>query len=165
MKKIVKIFMTIIQFLLIVIGTIAIVGLIIPMILGYTPRVVKSGSMEPAIKTGAVAYNNTHAKVEDVKVGDIIVFQIEDAYVTHRVIAINDDNTFTTKGDANKTEDLEHVSHDKFRGKTAFSIPYLGYALDVVQTKAGVFVLVLVTGLNILYFIFSEDDKKEKKKE
>lgn len=165
MKKIVRIFMTIIQSLLILIGTIAIVGLIIPMILGYTPRVVKSGSMEPAIKTGAVAYNNTHAKVEDVKIGDIIVFQIEDTYVTHRVIAINDDNTFTTKGDANQNEDLAPVSYSSFRGKTAFSIPYLGYALNVVQTKIGIFTLVLVTGLNILYFIFSEDDKKEKKKE
>lgn len=164
MKKVLRIVMTIIQTILIIIGVLAVLGFVIPSLLGYKPRVVKSGSMEPTIKTGAVAYNNTHAKVEDVKEGDIIVFQIEDAYVTHRVVAINDDNTFTTKGDANKTEDVAPIQYDWFRGKMAFSIPYVGYVLDVFQTKVGVFTLILVTGLNIIYFIFSEDEKDKKEK-
>ena len=164
MKKVLRTIMTIIQTILIIIGVLAIVGFVIPSLLGYKPRVVKSGSMEPVIKTGAIAYNDTHAKVEDVKVGDIIVFQIEDSYVTHRVVSVNDDNTFTTKGDANKTEDIAPIQFDWFRGKMAFSIPYVGYILDVLQTKVGVFTLILVTGLNIIYFIFS-DDEKEKKEE
>lgn len=162
MKKVLRIIMTIIQTILIIIGVVAIVGFVIPSLLGYKPRVVKSGSMEPEIMTGAIAYNDTHAKVEDVKVGDIIVYQIEESYVTHRVVAINDDNTFTTKGDANQTEDLAPVKYDWFRGKTAFTIPYAGYILDIFQTKIGVFTLILVTGLNIIYFIFSDDEKEEK---
>ena len=163
MKKILRIIMTIIQYILILIGILVVVGFVIPSILGYNPRVVKSGSMEPEIKTGSIAYNNKNAKIEDVKVGDVIVFELGDTYVTHRVVSINDDNTFTTKGDANKNEDLEPVKFENYRGKTALSIPYAGYILETVQTKTGIFLLVLTAGLNVIYFIFTSDDKKETK--
>ena len=156
--------MTIIQYILIAVGIIAVITLIIPMLVGYTPFVVQSGSMEPAVKTGAIAYNNTHVKVEDVKDGDIIVFKQGESNVTHRVIKINDDNTFTTKGDANETEDLIPVSFEDFKGLNVFSIPYLGYVLQVVQTKLGIFILVCITGLDIVYFIFTDDEEDEKKK-
>ena len=99
--------------------------------------------MEKEILTGSVAYANTHVKVEEIKVGDIIVFKLDNKFVTHRVTAINDDNTFTTKGDANQTEDLVPVKFENFVGKTVFSIPYLGYLLQLVQTQTGRFILLL----------------------
>ena len=158
MKKKIRLVMTIIQYALIVIGVAAIATLVIPLLLGYTPFVVQSGSMEPTVKTGAVAYNNTHVDAKDVKQNDIIVFKQGESYVTHRVVRINDDNTFTTKGDANETEDLVPVGFKDFKGINAFSIPYLGYVLKIVQTKLGVFILVLITGLNIVYFVFTDDE-------
>ena len=164
MKKILNVIMNLVSAVLILIGIAAVVLFAIPAIAGYKPFVVLSGSMEPQIKAGAIAYNNTHAKVEEVKVGDIIVFKADKAYVTHRVISINEDNTFTTKGDANQNEDLAPVKFEKFKGKTAFTIPYLGKMLKLVQTKTGIFILVTAVGLNIVYAIFSEDEKKENNK-
>ena len=158
MKKKIRLVMTLIQYVLIVIGITAITTLVIPLLLGYTPFVVQSGSMEPTVKTGAVAYNNTHVEVKDVKTNDVIVFKQGESYVTHRVVRINVDHTFTTKGDANETEDLVPVKFEDFKGLNGFSIPYLGYALKIVQTKLGVFILVLITGLNIIYFIFTDDE-------
>ena len=163
MKKILNIIMSLLSFILITIGIAALALFAIPTVAGYKPFVVQSGSMEPEIKTGAVAYNNTHAKVEDVKVGDVIVFKAGDTYVTHRVIKINDNKTFTTKGDANETEDVAPVKYENFRGETAFTIPYLGQVLKLVQTRTGIFILVSAVGINLVYAIFSSDEKKDKK--
>lgn len=164
MKKVIRIIMTIIQYILIVIGIAAILLLVVPIIMGYKPFVVKSGSMEPTVKTGAIAYNNTHVTFDEIKEGDIIVFKQGDSYVTHRAIKIDKDNkSFITKGDANETEDLAPVRLDQFKGKNSFSIPYLGYALEIVQTKVGVFIFILVAGLDMIYFIFSQDEDEKNK--
>lgn len=164
MKKVLSLVMNFISAILILIGIMAVVLFAIPTIAGYKPFVVLSGSMEPDIKTGAIAYNNSHAKVEDVKVGDVIVFKAGKSFVTHRVIKINDNKTFTTKGDANQNEDLALVKYEDFQGKTAFTIPYLGKALKLVQTRTGVFILVSAVGINVVYAIFSSEDEKKKKK-
>ena len=163
MKKLLNAFMSIVSFILITIGILAVILFAIPTIVGYKPFVVVSGSMEPQIKVGAIAYNNTREKVEDVKVGDVIVFKADKSFVTHRVVKINDNKTFTTKGDANETEDLAPVKFENFKGKTAFSIPYLGKLLKLVQTRIGVFILVSAVGLNIVYSIFSSDEDNKKK--
>lgn len=157
MKKVIGIFQTI----SILIGIAVVILFLIPTATGITPFIVLSGSMENEIKTGSVAYANTHAKVEDVKVGDIIVFKVDKSYVTHRVISINDNNTFTTKGDANKTEDLAPVKFEDFGGKTVFSVPYLGYLLQAMQTRTGIFILLTAVGLNIVCLIFASGDKRE----
>ena len=162
MKKILNAFMNMVSATLILIGILAILLLVIPTMIGYKPFVVLSGSMEPQIKTGSIAYNNTHVKAEDVKAGDVIVFKTEKTYVTHRVVSINENNSFTTKGDANKTEDLAPVKFENFKGKTVFSIPYLGKILNLMKSRIGIFILLSAVGINIVYAIFSEDDNKKK---
>lgn len=165
MSKVIRIFMNTMQNILIVIGVLVVITFLLPRIFGIIPFVVLSGSMEDQIKTGAIAFADTSAKVADVKVGDVIVFKVDNEYVTHRVIAINDDNTFTTKGDANQTEDLSPVRFEDFEGQTIFSIPYLGYIISKIQTRMGTFILCLIVGLNLVYMIFSTDEEKEKKKQ
>ena len=162
MKKALNKVMSVIQTVQIFIGTVVIILFLIPTILKIKPFIVQSGSMENAVKTGAIAYNNSYAKPENVKEGDIIVFKLNETYVTHRVIKINEDNTFTTKGDANETEDLAPVRYEDFRGKLLFSIPYLGYVIESFKTKLGIFVILSITGINIVYFIFSSDEEEEK---
>lgn len=162
--KTIKIIMSVMQYTLILISLAVVIMLIAPRAIGIRPFVVLSGSMEKEIKTGAVAYSDSKAKVEDVKVGDIIVFKLNETYVTHRVIKINEDSTFTTKGDANQTEDLAPVKFEDFKGKTIFSIPYLGYLLQVIQTRLGKFILFTIIGINIIYFIFASDEKKKEER-
>lgn len=161
MRKVINIFQTI----SILIGFTAIVLFIIPTIIGIKPFIVLSGSMENAVKTGSVAYINTHVKAEDIKIGDIIAFSVGNTQVTHRVIGINKYSSFITKGDANKNEDLAPVKFEDFKGKTIFSIPYLGKFMTMCKTRMGKFIIFLIIGLNILCLMFSkETDKKAKKK-
>ena len=107
---------------------------------GLYPYVVLSGSMEPAIRTGAAVYigNVSPASVE---VGDIITFSIDgNASVTHRVIEIigsGDSLCFRTKGDANAAADSALVSPAQLMGRAVFSIPGLGRLLVYVHTPSG----------------------------
>lgn len=165
MSRVIRIFMNTMQNILIVIGILVVITFLVPRIFGIIPFVVLSGSMEDQIKTGAIAYADTRAKVEDVKVGDVIVFKVDKEYVTHRVVSINEDNTFTTKGDANETEDLAPVKFEDFGGQTIFSIPYLGYLLSKIQTRTGIFIISLIVGLNFVYLIFVPDEENNKRKQ
>lgn len=156
MKKINNIF----QIIIIAIGVVMILIFLVPRIFGIVPFIVLSGSMEKEIKTGAIAYVDTKFKREEIKVGDIIAFSIGDRQVTHRVIAINDDNTFTTKGDANNTADMNNVKPENYRGKTIGSIPYVGYILKSIQTKFGYAIIILLVIFNLAILIFLKMEKK-----
>lgn len=162
MRKLVSLF----QGLSITIGAFVVIAFLIPLLAGIKPYIVLSGSMEPEIKTGSVAYVDTHVDVYEIKVGDVIGFEFGKIQATHRVVEINEDNTFTTKGDANQNNDLAPVRFDQYKGKTIFSVPYLGRIISKVKTKTGKFVAALVIGLNIICIVFvsSDDDKKGKNK-
>ena len=155
MKKAINAF----QFLIITIGIIVISIFIIPIIFGIKPFVVLSGSMEKEIKTGSIVYVNSNIKAENIKVGDIIAFSINNGQATHRVISINDNRTFTTKGDANQTEDLTQVKFENYMGKTILSIPYLGYIVSDLQAHIKLFMALGVLSI-ILVIVVNKDNKE-----
>ncbi len=106
-------------------------ALLIPRMFGIQPYVVLSGSMEPKIHTGAVAFVNT--KDIEVSQGEIITYCLSkadgsEAIVTHRVIG-EDEDGFITKGDANDSEDMTRITQTQIVGTYIFSIPMLGYLL------------------------------------
>lgn len=107
----------------------AIIGLIaLPVLLGYTPYIVQSGSMEPVIHTGSLTYINT--KDTDITTGDIITYKIdENKLVTHRVDSLSADGGYITKGDANDTVDLNTVYQEQIIGTYKFSIDKAGYIM------------------------------------
>lgn len=162
MRKLVSLF----QGLSITIGAFVVIAFLIPLLAGIKPYIVLSGSMEPEIKTGSVAYINTHVDVHEIKVGDVIGFEFGKNQATHRIVEINEDNTFTTKGDANENNDFAPVRFDQYKGKTIFSVPYLGRIISKVKTKTGKFVAAFVIGLNIICIVFvgSDDDKEGRNK-
>lgn len=99
----------------------------------FNPYVVLSASMEPAIKTGSVAWINLNDK--DVEVGDIVTFELDEGIrVTHRIVN-TDGEMFVTKGDNNETEDFVPVSKSQILGTYAFSIPGIGYVVQALQEK------------------------------
>jgi len=64
---------------------------------------VEGGSMAPAIARGdLILVAPAPAKVEP---GMILVLRVGGALVTHRVVAVNPDGTFVTRGDANTVDD------------------------------------------------------------
>lgn len=124
--------------------------LLLPMIFGIRPFVVLSGSMEPIIHTGSLCYINQNVESTDIVTGDVIAFNIDDATVVHRVIGLDEENRFITKGDANEVQDLAPVSSSNYVGKQVFSIPYLGYVSQWLQTTTGIVVVVAAIALSFI---------------
>ncbi len=128
--------------------------------------IVSSGSMEPAIKTGAVALVISSDVYEE---GDIITFgsySKEKPPTTHRIVEIREDSgeiSYITKGDTNDGVDMRPVSAKDVLGKVIFSIPYLGYLLYFIKTPLG---FALVLGIPAGIIIYDEIKKiiKEVKK-
>ena len=86
----------------------------IPGLFGIRPYIVLSGSMEPAIHTGAVAFIDTRDR--DCEPGEIVTYRLSgkdgDVFVTHRVEAVSG-GVYITKGDANQVSDLSPVRQDQ----------------------------------------------------
>lgn len=129
---------------------------------------VISPSMEPTYSEGDLLYVKT-VDPDSVKIGDPITFVLnEDLMVaTHRVVAIDRENRqFTTKGDANKTEDAAPVHFNNLIGVPIFAIPLLGYVSAYIQSPPGMYVAIGV-GVVLLAVVFLPDllSKKSKQEE
>ena len=129
---------------------------------------VISGSMEPSYSVGDLIYVK-EVDPDSVKVGDPITFVLNEDLVvaTHRVVAIDSENRqFTTKGDANKTEDAAPVHFNNLIGVPVFAIPLLGYVSAYIQSPPGMYVAIGF-GVLLLAAVFLPDmlTKKDKKEE
>ena len=125
---------------------------LIPTAFSGSLAIVRSSSMEPAMRAGSLAMM-LPIEAEDVKVGDIIAFEPPwdpDVIVSHRVIGVRYDEqiSFDTKGDATEDSDPYYVPARNVHGKVIFSIPYLGYAasyaVGYVRTWLGFVTLVCI---------------------
>ena len=119
-------------------------------------KIVKSGSMEPFIHTGAIVVVKPKQAYE---VGDVITFG-EDTKnqipTTHRIVSIREESGvtyFATKGDANEDPDSQEIAKTDVIGGVLFSIPSAGYILDFARTPVG---FVLLIGLPALLIVFDE---------
>ena len=86
---------------------------------------VKTGSMENNIHVGDYILT---AKCNEYKVGDVITFQIEDEFITHRIIKKSGD-VITTKGDANNIED-DNINKENIVGKVIISGGMLNFIIN-----------------------------------
>ena len=82
-------------------------------------------SMTPTLEDGQILIVNKMAKITS---GDIIAFyNDDDILVIHRIIEVNKDNTYITKGDHNNAADEGYVKKENIEGKVMLKIPYLAY--------------------------------------
>lgn len=115
---------------------------------------VASGSMEPALKTGSLIFIKP---ANEYKTGDVITFTSSsniNQTITHRIISSEnkDGQTyFTTKGDANNSQDLDQVHQDRILGKYIFKIPYIGYVISFVRTLPGLIFVIIIPSVIIVY--------------
>jgi len=140
---------TTISIIAFVLVALVVAGSLIPVNGGYQIRIVESGSMEPAIPTGAAILTKV---APTYAVGDVVTFQRrgEDSPTTHRVLAVAG-TTYTMQGDANNTPDLIPVQENELLGVVFFQIPFLGFVLDFVRQPLGFFILVGLPALWIVY--------------
>lgn len=106
---------------------------IAPLLFGWTPTVVTSGSMEPALPVGSVVQIDESVDLEQVGAGSIIAFDdpgVPGSKVTHRVTGTEraDDEViaFRTKGDANQAVDTMLVPLANVDGVARLVIPFGG---------------------------------------
>lgn len=103
-------------------------------VFSYKPKVIMTGSMEPQIMPGDVVI--VHKSEEVVKLGDIIMFPANRMLVTHRVVAIKEEEgkrSLTTKGDANPSPDPEPVLEADVQGKVILVVPQIGKGTQLLR--------------------------------
>ena len=132
--------------------------------------VVASGSMMPELEVYDVVVIEGHSSIEDVQIGDIIVFQRpsgHDRVILHRVVSITDDDPITlrTKGDNNISSipgtDYP-ITEKEYIGKAEFVIPQMGYLTQIMKPPLGYFLgswLVIIP--IILHFKFKGEQRKK----
>ncbi|MGI5164923.1 signal peptidase I [Spirillospora sp. CA-253888] len=98
---------------------------LVPVLLGWTPGIVVSGSMSPAIDPGDVLVSSP-VRPTTLRRGQIVVVHRDGRAVSHRVVRLLDDGRVVTRGDANQSEDPVAVDPDGVRGLDRLVIPYVG---------------------------------------
>ena len=129
----------------------------IPMPFGVGAAVVLSGSMEPELSTGDMLIV---AERESYSVGDVIVYQDGRTSVTHRIVAISDDEVIT-RGDANNTDDAP-ISIDNIKGRVVFVVPFIGYIANAIKTPIGT-IVILALSVFLLERSFRSTKEKDDK--
>ena len=143
-------------------AVLASVGYVALFLAGYRPVVVYSGSMEPDLAVGSLAFVQS-VPSEQVAVGDVITFNDPHQpgrLVTHRVVETVERPegglAYRTKGDANLERDPWAIALDERAGRLAFDLPYAGYALWYAKTReARTGLIFLVAGIVLLALLRS----------
>lgn len=148
MSKIFKIFVDIL-FVLLIIG----LGLYFALrVIGIAEIYkVETGSMEDGIHTGDYILI---FKANEYKVDDVVTYEINGYYITHRIIK-KDGNRVITKGDANNVADKE-ISVKNIVGK----VVYNGGLLNVLIDYKYIFAAVLFAFYLLSCYIGEEQTKK-----
>ena len=165
-KKSEKIIGVILDFLLIIVFTLIIIGSYYIFqikvmnygyanIFGYTFFEVATGSMSPTIEIGDVVIVKL---TKQVNVDDIIVYQDDDDFITHKLIEKNGDELIA-KGEANNSED-KPIQTDMVIGQVIYIIPKIGIWRKVILTPeiiGLIFILITIFGITFVYTSKSEE--------
>lgn len=126
---------------------------------GYRTVAVYSGSMEPVLHVGALAFVESIDSA-DVRVGDVITFQdptTPGRLITHRVVKRfrhEGELVYGTKGDANAVADPWTIALPGTVGRLRFDVPVAGYALVYAKTREVRLALILLfSGLLLAWLL------------
>jgi signal peptidase len=159
-------------------------------LLGFTPTIIASGSMQPTLNPGDIVII-INAPPATIKIGDIIQYQTTEAPTIHRVIDKYESGGtfwFITQGDANNAPD-NPVNERNVMGKVVLTIPKLGWisiylkeffasaytfittTLPNTITESGTFILkngiyittaLAITAYSYLLLTYNQHKKEEK---
>ncbi len=147
-----------------VIGTLLVT--FVPILFGWRPYVVESGSMEPRIDVGDVVLAAPVSTPQDL-VGRVTVFTDPDyptRIKTHRVVSLDVNGDLVTKGDANPTNDPQPVPMRDVRGLGRLLVSFAG--LPLVWLRTGQWILLALFLASVLLAGYavsrdSDDDEDE----
>ena len=130
----------------------------IPVLWGKRPLVIISGSMEPILKVGGILYYEK-INLDDFKKDDILVYQLNEHIVSHRIVNINEYG-FETLGDNNNSNYSYIVDKNNVIGRgNNWSIPYIGYYADFIYNHKYLLIVMII----LSYFNIWFNSRKDKK--
>lgn len=130
---------------------------------------VRSGSMSPVIKRGALVIGQP-VKPENVAANDIIIFRPASGdgnLIVHRVIKIENNSAlrFITKGDTSAISDPYPVPAANVVARVIFHPPLLGFIAIFFSTPVGFVVAIVLPGATLVivlgHSILSEVRKRK----
>ena len=141
----------------------AAVFLVIMTLTGHRIYAVQSGSMEPAVKTGAAVMVDTRSVTGDVRTGDVICFEAPGGMpVIHRVIGITGEG-IETKGDANNVSDGISTNAENYIGKVVLNVPVAGYVMAFLSSPRVRILILTALAVLIMISIYKKFTGKERK--
>ncbi len=150
-------------------------------------KVVKTGSMATKNEKNKYLFVNdindqiqafdliiTHhlPNAEDLKLYDVVVYSVNDSYVIHRIIGIEEPNEkhpteryFLLQGDANDRPDIFPVRYEQMQGiYKGIRIPFVGSFILFMQSPAGWLCIMLTVLAVIATPVLEKKIKKEREK-
>ena len=129
--------------------------------------VVSSGSMYPELAMYDIIVISGHTAFDDVKIGDIIVFdrpKDHSKVIVHRVVAVVDDDpkTLRTKGDNNQNSMVGTdypITNEEYIGKVVHVVPQVGFITKILQPPINYIIIAVIIGIMIIRQI-SKNKKK-----
>jgi len=125
--------------------------------------------MYPELAMHDIIVISGHALFEDVKIGDIIVFdrpKDHNKVIVHRVVAVVDDDpkTLRTKGDNNQSSipgtDFP-ITEKEYTGTVIHVVPQVGYITKILQPPINYIIIVVIVGIMVVKQILKNKNKKE----
>ncbi len=117
---------------------------ILAMLNGPDLFVEQTSSMAPLIKPGDLIIDHHLQTNETPQVGQIVGYRYGNMLITHRIIAVNRDGTYTIKGDANPLPDPFPVSRSQIREIVIFTVPAAGKALKALTSLPAALTIALL---------------------
>jgi signal peptidase I len=141
----------------VVVTSVAVVGALVLVLLGFRPLVVRSGSMVPTYQVGDIVLVE-QIRADQLRPGEVVSLAYYPEFgesLTHRVRSVREIDggvQVETRGDANDSSEVWTVAPDQLVGRVVASAPALGAPATLVRTATvplliGLLVLALVVGV------------------
>ncbi|HEX9089074.1 MAG TPA: signal peptidase I [Arthrobacter sp.] len=138
-----------------------------PLLLGWQPTVVMSGSMEPTVNAGDILVAST-VSPEEIQAGAIkpgmVLLAVnpldKGTLFTHRVVNILPDGRIITKGDNNGSLDPEPLPTASIRGIEKLRIPGIGMPIQAFHAGDLLPLAAFVVVTTIAAVIVVDDEKR-----
>jgi signal peptidase I len=112
----------------VVVAVLALWATAIPPIVGWDAVAISSGSMEPLLGVGDVLVAEPYGG-QELEPGAVLVFEdpSRPGLVSHRLEAVGEDGTLTTRGDANRDPDSTPLQPEAVVGIGRIVVPMIGW--------------------------------------
>lgn len=124
----------------------------VPVLFGWSPMAISSGSMQPHIDIGDVVVVDPYDG-RDLDPGIIVTYHEAGRLVTHRIVEVTDDG-YVTKGDANRQPDSTTLVSDNIVGIGRVLAPYVArphlWASSGQSAELGAFTAATLLALTIM---------------